>query len=725
MDTEADSLHSFREKLCLLQFSCAGQHAIIDPLKIQGPRRRCSTSSKHSEVWMHGADFDMSLFKRTFDRAARVLDTQMAARLCGFRQFGLAHLVQRDSSASPSRNNRSAPTGGADRSLRRWSTTRSTTCATSSRWPTSSPAAARLERDVDLVRAESCRGAREPVLQRQPPDTEEVVAHHRMGQPPAAGLAALRAIWHWRNLEAERLDRPAFKVLNNEALLDLAHQFQEGGLPELPARFPHPVARRFHQALEAVRKLPPDQWPRRRLSRRAPRRSGGGAALRSSQGPPRSRGQCARPRRRPHRLPRSHGGNRPGRLGRACNSSRGSLASWMMLSRRSTPSRNARIAAAPAAAATTARKRRLPSNERTLRDGAGPLIALDSRTAVARLASVMSLDTVPRAVRRRTLLAAIPAAALVAIGSAHADARWPQFRGPESSGVADDARPPAEFGPEKAVVWKTAVPPGVSSPIVWDERIFLTGIQNARPHLLCLDRRDGRLLWQRAVPADELESVHQSGGPASATPVTDGQRVIGWFPMFGLMAWDLDGNELWRQPVDAPFVVNGSGTSPILADGRLILCCDQQGGKSFLLAADPATGKTLWQTARPQAVSGYTTPVVWRRAAGTEVVIVGSLRVAAYRLEDGIERWSAGGLEAVSVCPTPVIGDGHLHVMSRSLGGHAPPGIEALPALADKDRNGRLSRDEVPFLERDGAFDFIDASRDGFISNEELKSAGS
>ena len=268
------------------------------------------------------------------------------------------------------------------------------------------------------------------------------------------------------------------------------------------------------------------------------------------------------------------------------------------------------------------------------------------------------------------------------------------------------------------------MPPGVSSPIVWDERIFLTGIQNARPHLLCLDRRDGRVLWQRAVPADKPESVHQSGGPASATPVTDGQRVMGWFPTFGLMAWDLDGNELWRRPVDAPFVVNGSGTSPILADGRLILCCDQQGGKSFLLAADPATGKTLWQTARPQAVSSYTTPVVWRRAAGTEVVIAGSLRVAAYRLEDGIERWSAGGLEAVSVCPTPVIGGGHLHVMSRSLGGHTPPGIEALPALADKDRNGRLSRDEVPFLERDGAFDFIDSSRDGFISNEELKSAG-
>ena len=93
VDTEADSLHSFREKLCLIQFSCAGRHAIIDPLKI-GDLTPLLQFLESAEIWMHGADFDMSLFKRTFDLVpSTVLDTQTAARLCGFRQFGLAHLV--------------------------------------------------------------------------------------------------------------------------------------------------------------------------------------------------------------------------------------------------------------------------------------------------------------------------------------------------------------------------------------------------------------------------------------------------------------------------------------------------------------------------------------------------------------------------------------------------------------------------------------------------------
>src|SRR5690606_4842203 len=94
VDTEADSLHCFREKLCLIQFSAAERHVIIDPLKISDLSPLLEYL-KTAEVWMHGADFDMSLFKRTFDFVPPVvLDTQTAARLCGFRQFGLAHLVQ-------------------------------------------------------------------------------------------------------------------------------------------------------------------------------------------------------------------------------------------------------------------------------------------------------------------------------------------------------------------------------------------------------------------------------------------------------------------------------------------------------------------------------------------------------------------------------------------------------------------------------------------------------
>ena len=145
--------------------------------------------------------------------------------------------------------------------------------------------------------------------------------------------------------------------------------------------------------------------------------------------------------------------------------------------------------------------------------------------------------------------------------------------------------------------------------------------------------------------------------------------------------------------MEMPFVVNGSGTSPIIAGGKLILCCDQQGGRSFLLAADAATGETRWQIQRPFAVSGYTTPVLWSRGGVEEIVIAGSLNVTGYGLTDGAEHWTAGGLEAVSVCPAPVIGNGMLYVMSRSFGESAPPsGLDAVLLFADKDKNGGLSR---------------------------------
>ena len=127
---------------------------------------------------------------------------------------------------------------------------------------------------------------------------------------------------------------------------------------------------------------------------------------------------------------------------------------------------------------------------------------------------------------------------------------------------------------------------------------------------------------------------------------------------------------------------------------------------------------------RPLAVSSYTTPVIWSRDAGPEIIIAGSLNVTGYGLVDGAQHWSAGGLEAVSVCPTPVVGKGMIHLMSRSFGESAPPsGLEAVILFADKDKSGGLSRDEAPFLQKDGAYDFIDTNRDGSITGDELKAA--
>src|SRR5262249_18812070 len=155
----------------------------------------------------------------------------------------------------------------------------------------------------------------------------------------------------------------------------------------------------------------------------------------------------------------------------------------------------------------------------------------------------------------------------------------------------------------------------------------------------------------------------------AATPATDGRSVCVYHATFGLVAYNLEGRELWRKPMPGLLARNGSGTSPALLGGRLVLNCDVEEGKSFLAAFDPATGQEFWRTARPEFMSSYTTPIRWEHEGHNEVVIVGSLRVVGYDLRDGQQRWSVSGTEAVSVAPTPVLGEGQLYVMSRSMSG--------------------------------------------------------
>lgn len=301
---------------------------------------------------------------------------------------------------------------------------------------------------------------------------------------------------------------------------------------------------------------------------------------------------------------------------------------------------------------------------------------------------------------------------------------WSQFRGPNSSGVAETDQPPIEFGPETNLLWKTAVPGGLSSPCVWADRIFLTAAADGQLVTLAVNRRDGKVLWRQAVTADKPRELHKKNHPATATPATEGRNVCVYHPGFGLIAYDFGGRELWRKPMPGLLTRNGSGTSPSMLDGRLVLNCDVEEGKSFLAAFDPATGRELWRTPRATFMSGYTTPIRWQREGRDEVVVVGSLRVMGYNLSDGRERWTIGGTEAVSVVPTPVVGDDQLYVMSRSMSGSKLPPWLAFALAIDKDADGKISRDEVPkpFIEQ-GMFSGIDRDQDGFITEKEWSDA--
>ena len=301
---------------------------------------------------------------------------------------------------------------------------------------------------------------------------------------------------------------------------------------------------------------------------------------------------------------------------------------------------------------------------------------------------------------------------------------WPQFHGPNSSGVAESDKPPIEFGPDTNLLWKIEVPAGLSSPCVWGDHIFLTAAEDGKLVTLGVNRRDGKTLWRMAVTADKPRELHKKNHPAAATPATDGRSVCVYHAGFGLIAYDFDGRELWRKPMPGLLARNGSGTSPAMLDGRLVLNCDVEEGKSFVAAFDPVKGVELWRTSRATFMSGYTTPIRWQREGRDEVVVVGSLRVVGYNLSDGRERWTIGGTEAVSVAPTPVLGGGQLYVMSRSMGGSKLPPWALFALGTDKDADGKISRDEIPkmFVEQ-GMFSGIDRDQDGLITEREWSEA--
>jgi outer membrane protein assembly factor BamB len=240
-------------------------------------------------------------------------------------------------------------------------------------------------------------------------------------------------------------------------------------------------------------------------------------------------------------------------------------------------------------------------------------------------------------------------------------ADWPQFRGPNASGIGD-GKPPVEFGPNQNLLWKTPVGSGLSSPVISKGRVFLTDFDRPTKQLstLCLDQRTGEILWRRTVAPAEIEKVHQIGSPAAPTPVTDGERVYVYFGSYGLLSYDFDGKLLWERRLPIPGNIYGAVASPIVAGDVLVL--NHQGKDAYLLAVDRRDGKTVWKTDRSQFQYGWSTPVYWRHDGIEEIVVLGgdfgpNQRLIAYNPADGAERWWVAGLPPCGKT-TPVVGGG-------------------------------------------------------------------
>jgi outer membrane protein assembly factor BamB len=256
---------------------------------------------------------------------------------------------------------------------------------------------------------------------------------------------------------------------------------------------------------------------------------------------------------------------------------------------------------------------------------------------------------------------AAPDVALIPVGGEGAK-YWPRWRGPSGQGHVTGGGYVTSWSDTENVRWRVPVPGrGHSSPIVWKDHIFLTTAEEggARLSMLAFSRKDGRLLWQTPVPSAGVEHVYTKNSHASATPVTDGQRIYASFGTHGVAAFDFSGTLLWHQKLGALRNYHGSAGSPVLYKDRIFLYQDHSGTEnlgSFVAAFETKTGKVIWKTDRAASV-GWGTPVVITTGERDELVVNGQGRVYAYDPNTGAELWSARGMTR-EVIPTPVVGHG-------------------------------------------------------------------
>lgn len=276
---------------------------------------------------------------------------------------------------------------------------------------------------------------------------------------------------------------------------------------------------------------------------------------------------------------------------------------------------------------------------------------------------------------------------------ADADRFWPQWRGPEATGVAPYGDPPTSWSESSNIRWKVAIPGlGSATPVIWGDRVFVltavpvgdevastdglftrlrqrvmgaTGVSRAQQFVVvALDRRDGSVVWERVTHEDvPHEGRHQTGTWASPSAVTDGEVVCAFFGSRGLYCYDLDGRALWDTDLGDMRIRMGfgEGASPVLYKDALIVPWDHE-GDSFIAAFDKHTGRERWRTPRDEMTS-WTTPLIVELDGGAQVITSATGAVRAYDAATGVLVWEDEGV-TLNAIPSPVSGDGLVFVTS-------------------------------------------------------------
>jgi outer membrane protein assembly factor BamB len=302
---------------------------------------------------------------------------------------------------------------------------------------------------------------------------------------------------------------------------------------------------------------------------------------------------------------------------------------------------------------------------------------------------------------------------------------WPQFRGPNASGVSADKKPlPAEFSQEENLRWSAKLGDGISSPIVVGGQVFATAMTgDAKFGVLAFDAASGKELWKREFDTGKLPRITPPNSHASATPASDGERVFVHFSTLGLLALDCASGEVaweYKTPLPAYLMDWGAGCSPIVHDGLVIFNQDDDLAPA-LFALDAATGKLRWRTDRPEMLAGYAVPVICQVDGRTDVVVAGTGFLKGYDPATGKELWRAQSLPR-TIMTSPVVKNGVIYTAVQSYGDETRTVKYALLEWLDTNQDGALARAEVPqeFHER---FDASDKDKNGRLSGAELDTA--
>jgi outer membrane protein assembly factor BamB len=252
-------------------------------------------------------------------------------------------------------------------------------------------------------------------------------------------------------------------------------------------------------------------------------------------------------------------------------------------------------------------------------------------------------------------------------------ADWPAWRGPDGSGVANEKNLPTKWSDTENVRWKIKLPErGNSTPIVWKDKIFITQPDGERRTVICFDRANGKQFWQAGPTYKEKERSHRTNPTCSASPVTDGERVIAWFGSAGVYCYDLSGKELWHRDLGKQDHEWGYAASPVIHE-NLCFINFGAGKRSFLIALDKTNGKTIWQVNIPGTqpaertdgfagqsdgmIGSWSTPILVKANGRDELIVSFAEWLKAFDPKTGKELWRCGGLNPL-IYTSAIYGDG-------------------------------------------------------------------